>query len=194
MQEKDDASKNTLHEEDKSSNAVQEQKDTKPTEQKLKEASLSQNNKTYSFSFINEDKVKTKDTIDFIPVTSKDNEKSQHSDNFSNEIPQAVKTSHYNYKKKKVGLFGSQPSSGFRSSTSLTGYHASTSPENFFKKKYTSAHLKKAQRRVKSETLDRVPKSELFQHIMAQYRKGGIRKKKKTLRKRKHRRHRSKSF
>ena len=126
-----------------------------------------------------------KDAFNFIPVTTNDNKRSSKSDIFSNEIPIPEKASSYSHKKRKVGLFGSNPSPGFRNSTS---------PENFFKKKYTSAHLKKAQRRVKSETLDHVPKSELFQHIMAQYRKGGIRKKKKTLRKRKHRRHRSKSL
>ena len=91
-------------------------------------------------------------------------------------------------------MFGSNPLSGIRSSSSLGGYHAYTSPENFFKKKYKSAHLKKAQRRVVSGSLDRVPKSELYQQIMAQYRKGGIQRKKKTLRKRKHRRHRSKAL
>ena len=111
---------------------------------------------------------------------------------FSNEIPIPEKPSGYRYKKRKVGLFGSNLSTGFRSSTSLSGHHASTSPENFFKKKYKSAHLKKAQRRVVSVSMDGVLKSELYQQIMAQYRKGGIQRKKKTLRKRKQRRHRSK--
>ena len=156
------------------------------------EASNPKQNNRYTYSVISEIPVKTADILDFVPITTKEKKKIQYNDIFSNEIPLSDKSSEYNYKKKKVGLFGSKPSSGFRSSSSRGGYHASTSPENFFKKKYASAHLKKAQRKVLSGSLSVVPKSELFQHIIVQYRKGGIRQKKKKLMRRKHRRHRSK--
>ena len=146
-----------------------------------------------NYSSIKQDSLESKDSFNFIPVTSKENKKRLKSYIFSNEIPIPENPSSYSHKKRKVGLLGSNPSSGFRSSSSLGGYHASTSPENFFKKKYRSAHLKKAQRRVVSGSLDGVPKSELYQQIMAQYRKGGIQRKKKTLRRRKHRRHRSRA-
>ena len=99
----------------------------------------------------------------------------------------------YSNEKKKVTLYGANPTKGFRSVSSPKDYHASTSPENFLKKKYESEYLSKAQRKVFSGTLDGVPKSELYQHIMAQYKKGGIRQRKKKFRKRKHRRHKSKS-
>ena len=95
------------------------------------------------------------------------------------------------HKKRKVGLLGTKPSRGFRSSTSLQGYHSSTSPDNFFKKKYESAMVDKATRRILPGTLQTLPKRELYQHIMQQYRKGGIKTRKKKLRRRKNKKKRS---
>ena len=188
LQEQDDAGTNTLQEQDKTRTDLKEEKKKNYSATNRNKSSIPKENNQDHYSA-----VESKDAFDFISVTTKDNKKSLKSEIVSNEIPIPEKPSSYSHKKRKVGLFGSKPSSGFRSSSSLGGYHASTSPENFFKKKYKSAHLKKAQRRVVSGSLDGVPKSELYQHIMAQYKKGGIRRKKKTLRKRKQRRHRSKS-
>ena len=83
--------------------------------------------------------------------------------------------------------------SGFRSSSSVLGYHESKSPENFLKKKYLSEHLRKAQRKVLAGSLASMAKSELYKHIIAQYKKGGIKIKKKKLRRKRHRSHKSKS-
>jgi len=106
----------------------------------------------------------------------------------SNEIPQLEKWTPNIKKSNRLSMNGRKLSKGFRSSSSLQGYHASTSPESFFKKKYESQHLSKAERRISSSSLAKVPKTELFQHIIAQYRNKGIKPKRKKLRRsRKHR-------
>ena len=158
----------------------------------IQQTSESKTNKKSKDDAIDAAKEKKQDIAEFVPVETKTKKKAYNI--VSNEILQtAESTPHYSYKKKKkVGLFGSKPSKGFRSLSSITGYHASSSPENFFKKKYESEHLRKAQRKISSGSFERMPKSELYQHIMAQYRKGGIKLKKKKLRRRKHKRQRSK--
>eukprot|EP00092_Neocalanus_flemingeri_P019836 GFUD01021487.1.p1 GENE.GFUD01021487.1~~GFUD01021487.1.p1 ORF type:complete len:476 (+),score=137.91 GFUD01021487.1:85-1512(+) len=133
------------------------------------------------------DKQSDQNIFEFIPLestTQKEIQKAHRSHIHQNEsIP---RTPRHSYRKSKVSLLGSKPSNGFRSSSSISGYHASTSPDNFFKKKYNSKHLRKAQRKVFTGSLNSVPKSELYQHILAHYKKGGIQSKKKKLRRRKH--------
>ena len=156
------------------------------------ETSESKPNSKSKYDVINAAKEKKQDISEFVPVEPQSKKKSYNSI-LSNEISQvAGPEPRYSFNKKKVGLLGSKRSKGFRSFSSITGYHASTSPENFFKKKYESEHLRKAQRKISSGSLEHMPKSELYQHIMAQYRKGGIKLKKKKLRRRKHKRQRSK--
>jgi hypothetical protein len=152
----------------------------------MQETSESNPNSKFRYDVIDKIKEQKNNIVEFVPAETIAEMKSH------NETPFTDTPRKYRYKKKRVGLLGSKPSTGFRSSSSRTGYHASTSPENFFKKKYESKHLSKSQRKVFSGALEHVPKSELYQHIMAQYRKGGIKTKKKKLRRRKHRRHRSK--
>eukprot|EP00092_Neocalanus_flemingeri_P025712 GFUD01027876.1.p1 GENE.GFUD01027876.1~~GFUD01027876.1.p1 ORF type:complete len:470 (+),score=125.50 GFUD01027876.1:94-1503(+) len=147
----------------------------------------SNTNRKLKYDVIDTLKESTKDVPEFDPILTSAHKKTL-TKIVSNEIPLPESTTRF--KKKKIHLLGSKPSTGFRSSSSVTGYHASTSPENFFKKKYESKHLNKAQRKLFSGPLARVPASELYQHILAQYSKGGITLKKKKIRRRKYRRHR----
>merc|ERR1711936_291003 len=56
-----------------------------------------------------------------------------------NDIQQPVSSPRKKVTKKKLQLGGGFASKGFRSSTSARGYHASTSPNTFLKKRYSSA-------------------------------------------------------
>jgi len=167
---------------------ILEEQDTSAT--KSKKTSELEFSDKFRYNVSKKASLEIQDILEFVPVPMKEKDKGQQSGMISNEIPLQVKHTLYSNKKKKVPLFGVKPSKGFRGVSSGNGYHASTSPVNFFKKKYESEHLRKAQRRVLSGMLEHVPKSELYEHIIAQYRKGGIRQRKKKLRKRKHRRHR----
>ena len=125
------------------------------------------------------------DVIEFVPV-EKGEKLSADIPLVSNEISaQPVSSPQYSVKNKnKRNFLGSKPSKGFRSLSSLTGYHASTSPENFFKKKYVSEHLNKAEKRI-FQDLKSVPKSELYRQIMNSYLGNDIKKKKKRRRRNK---------
>jgi len=137
----------------------------------------------YRYDVINKDRQKPDDILNFIPMIRKA-KKDKHNDVLANLQHKSQ------HKKRKVGLLGTKPSRGFRSSTSLQGYYSSTSPDNFFKKKYESALVDKATRRILPGTLQTLPKRELYQHIMQQYRKGGIKTRKKKLRRRKNKKKR----
>ena len=123
------------------------------------------------------------DVIEFVPV-EKGEKLSPKSPVVSNEISAPAVSSPQFSVKNKRNFLGSKPSKGFRSLSSLTGYHASTSPENFFKKKYVSEHLNKAEKRI-FQDLKSVPKSELYRQIMNSYLGNDIKKKKKKRRRRK---------
>jgi len=151
----------------------------KDVENSLPAISESKQRSKYKYDVINKDKNKTEDILDFVPITSKDKKDNQI-------VPH--NSSSYQHKKRKVGLLGSKPSRGFRSSSSQ-GYHSSTSQDNFLKKKYVSARVDKATRRVLPGSLQNLPKTELYQHIMQQYRKDKVKTRKKKLR-RKQKRHR----
>ena len=134
------------------------------------------------------------DVIEFVPV--EEEKLAKQIPIISNDIkPQAISSPQFSLKKKKMNFVGSKPSKGFRSLSSLTGYHASTSPENFFKKKYASEHLKKAEKKI-FQDLQSVPKSELYRQIMNSYLGNDIKKrrrrKKKFRNKKKGRHHKSK--
>jgi len=152
----------------------------KDVENSLPAISESKQRSKYRYDVINKDKNKTEDILDFVPITSKDKKDKQI-------VPHT--SSSYQHKKRKVGLLGSKPSRGFRSSSSQ-GYHSSTSQDNFLKKKYVSARVDKATRRVLPGSLQNLPKTELYQHIMQQYRKDKVKTRKKKLRRRKQKRHR----
>ena len=123
------------------------------------------------------------DVIEFVPV-EKGEKLSTKIPLVSNEITaQPVSSPQYSVKNTR-NFLGSKPSKGFRSLSSLTGYHASTSPENFFKKKYVSEHLNKAEKRI-FQDLKSVPKSELYRQIMNSYLGNDIKKKKKRRRRKK---------
>ena len=71
------------------------------------------------------------------------------------------------------------------------GYHASTSPDSFFKKKYSSAHLDKVQQKVFPGQLESISKADLYKQIMTTYINNNnvkkTRKRKKRLRRKKNR-------
>ena len=108
----------------------------------------------------------------------------------SNDITPAAVSSP-NFSKKKLSFLGSSPSKGFRSFSSVNGYHASTSPDNFFKKKYSSQVQEKV---FPSNT--KMSKADLYNQIMEHYLAGSKgkkmrRRKKKKLRKKHNTRHKS---
>jgi len=80
----------------------------------------------------------------------------------------AVSNARKRVSKKKLklggGLLGSQ---GFRGSTATRGYHASTSPNTFLKKRYSSAFLNEAQSRI--FPIQAGSKSALYSQILASY-------------------------
>jgi len=83
----------------------------------------------------------------------------------SNDIPVS---SRKRVTKKKLKLGGGIVSKGFRGSTSASrGYHASTSPNTFLKKRYSSAFLDEAQSRI--YPIEAGSKSSLYNQIMASY-------------------------
>jgi len=174
----------TLHEKD--DNAVSETAkiiNTTVKDVNVDDAIESKQRNKFRYDVINKDSNKTEDILDFVPITRKDKQTAN--------VPYLPhKSSSYQHKKRKVGLLGSKPSRGFRSSSSQQGYHSSTSPDNFLKKKYVSAMVDQATRRVLPGTLQNLPKKELYQHIMQQYRKDKVRTRKKKLRRRKQKRHR----
>ena len=135
---------------------------------------------------------RSNDVIEFVPV-EKEAKKVKEYEIISNDItPEAISSPKFSVRKKKINLLGSSPSKGFRSKTSITGYHASTSPENFFKKKYSSEHLNKVQEKVFPTKLSTMSKTDLYKQIMSAYLGGDskkIRRKKKRLRRKKHSRH-----
>jgi len=68
---------------------------------------------------------------------------------------------------------GSSVTKGFRSSSSVGGYHASTSPREFLKKRYSSNLLDQAQTRLYPGKGVEGSKAALYQQILASY--GGLR-------------------
>jgi len=149
--------------------------------------------------------IQSNDIIEFIPVEKKVKKTSKY-EIVSNDItPEAISLSSpkfsYNNNDFKISR-GSKPSKGFRSFSSVSGYHASTSPDNFFKKKYSSEHLRKAEEPVfpsKSKSkLDMMTKSDVYRQIMSHYMSNKEKKekrklrRKKRLRKKKHYRHHKK--
>ena len=99
-------------------------------ENSLNDISEHKQSNKYRYDVIKKDKTKTEDIVNFVPITNqikKDKQKTK-----TPKLPQEAST--FRQVKHKVGLLGSRPSRGFRSSSSLQGYHASTSPDNFLKK------------------------------------------------------------
>ena len=127
---------------------------------------------------------KDNEVLEFVPVK----QESKY-EIVSNDITPAAVSSP-NFSKKKLNLLGSAPSKGFRSFSSVNGYHASTSPDNFFKKKYSSPVQEKV---FPSKT--KMSKADLYNQIMEHYLAGNkgkkMRRRKKKLRKKHNTRHRS---
>jgi len=111
------------------------------------------------------------EVVEFVPlVPEKKKQKSVHQPRdrehiVSNEIPLVSVTN------RRVGLGKSSPSKGFRGSSSRRGYHASTSPKDFLKKRYNSPHLSKATSRIYSKEGGAMSKAALYKTILASYSK-----------------------
>lgn len=82
-------------------------------------------------------------------------------------------------RKKKI-----QSLAAFRSTTK-SGYHASTAPEQFFKKKYSSSKMRNVNRMVFPGSMNSLSKSDIYSNILKSYPE--IKRKKRKLRGRRHR-------
>jgi len=163
----------------------EKKEDTKTDGQKSKGGSDTK----YQYNLFDEagnnqiDRKDTNDVIEFIPV-EQDIKKAAEYEIVSNDIlPAAISI------KSRSFLGSSKPSKGFRSSSSVNGYHASTSPESFFKKKYSSSLPTKAIKDNKSPALS---KTDLYKKIMSHYLGNKVKKssrRKKKFRKKSHKRH-----
>ena len=87
-------------------------------------------------------------------------------------------------RKKKM-----QSLAAFRSTTK-SGYHASTAPEQFFKKKYSSSKMRNVNRMVFPGSMNSLSKSDIYSNILKSYPE--IKRKKRKLRGRRHRKKKSK--
>ena len=120
----------------------------------------------YKYNVGLDDSRRRNEVVEFVPLVpeKKKQEKSEpriREQIVSNEIPLVSVTN------QRVGLGKSSPSKGFRGSSSTRsnyyfrnaktklvssrGYHASTSPKDFLKKRYKSPHLSKATSRIYSK-------------------------------------------
>jgi len=165
----------------------------------------------YDVIGLGESESKSDDIFDFVPISSQTSNKVNM--NIKTEIVTikpinkrqlkqvtdlavnipTEKSKVHNKHRRKVGLSGSSSLKGFRNSL---GYHSSTSPNNFLKKKYKSPLLSLAQSKIfsqsKSNQLQSNTRSKSFQNMLASFGKSSLgtkRKKKRKLRRRKHRKH-----
>ena len=88
-------------------------------------------------------------------------------------------------KRKKKG-----PSLAAFRSTTKSGYHASTAPEQFLKKKYSSTKMRNINRVVFPGSMNSLSKGDLYSNILSSYPE--IKRKKRKLRGRRHRKKKSK--
>ena len=75
-------------------------------------------------------------------------------------------------------------------STTKSGYHASTAPEQFLKKKYSSSKMRNINRVVFPGSMNSLSKGDLYSNILSSYPE--IKRKKRKLRGRRHRKKKSK--
>jgi len=118
---------------------------------------------------------KNMDVLDFVPIE---------------DVPRRKKKGENKSKKLRHGLNGSKKMAAFRS-TSKSGYHASTAPEEFLKKKYSSSKLKKVNKVVFPGSMNTLSKGDLYNNILSSYPE--IKRKKRRLRGRRHRKKKNKS-
>jgi hypothetical protein len=88
-------------------------------------------------------------------------------------------------KRKKKG-----PSLAAFRSTTKSGYHASTAPEQFMKKKYSSSKVRNINRVVFPGSMNSLSKGDLYSNILSSYPE--IKRKKRKLHGRRHRKKKSK--
>jgi len=126
----------------------------------------------YKYNVGLDDSRRRNEVVEFVPlVPEKQKQKSVDQPRnkeqiVSNEIPLVSVTN------RQLGLGkSSSPSKGFRGSSSTRGYHASTSPKDFLKKRYKSPHLSKATSRIYSKEGGAISKAALYKTILASYSK-----------------------
>jgi len=111
------------------------------------------------------------EVVEFVPLVVPEKTKQKSVDHprtrehMSNEIPLVPVTN------RRIGLGKSSLSKGFRAASSKRGYHASTSPKDFLKKRYNSPLLSKATSRIYSKEGGDYSKAALYKTILASYSK-----------------------
>lgn len=120
--------------------------------------------------------VKKEEVLSFVPIEEESKQKEKEE---KKAMPlTAPKESSVKSSRKMHSL------AAFRS-TSKSGYHASTAPEQFMKKKYSSSRAKNINRVVFPGSMSSLSKETLYSNILASY--PGIKRKKRKLRGRRHR-------
>lgn len=163
----------------------------------------------FSYQMIGDNKhettTKMAEIVAFVPVEETTKRHKKTNDEITtNEIPVFEKRTG---KTSRIGLKGSaRKTSGFRSSSSLGdlgglgGYHASTSPKDFFKKKYASPHLSSVDQIVfpaaknKNTSPKTSRKSELYRQILESYKTKGSLTKELEQKIKKFRKHKMRRF
>lgn len=138
---------------------------------------------SYKYSVSAVDSQPEEGILEFVPVSESRRGSPTEADTIilSNEIPvypPAQPPSSTPRTRNRVRTLGGRLKKGFRSSSSVRGYHASTSPDQFLKKRYSSAVLSKAQSRLfPGISIQERPqtKEALYSEILASY--SGNRKK-----------------
>lgn len=131
---------------------------------------------------------KTVDVVDFVPIEDTPRRKRK----LENDPMPLTAPEEASVKRKKIrhGLSGSKKMAAYRSTTK-SGYHASTAPENFLKKKYSSSKLKNINQVVFPGSMNSLSKEDIYSNILSSYPE--IKRKKRRLRGRRHRKKKNKT-
>ena len=121
------------------------------------------------------------EVLDFVPIEETPRKKRKLE---NNPMP-GTAPAETSIKRKKKG-----PSLAAFRSTTKSGYHASTAPEQFFKKKYSSSKMRNINRVVFPGSMNSLSKGDLYSNILSSYPE--IKRKKRKLRGRRHRKKKSK--
>ena len=123
--------------------------------------------------------IKKVEVLDFVPIEDTPQRK------LENNPMSLTASEEASIKRKKKG-----PSLAAFRSTTKSGYHASTAPEQFLKKKYSSSKLRNINRVVFPGSMNSLSKGDLYSNILSSYPE--IKRKKRKLHGRRHRKKKSK--
>ena len=137
-------------------------------------------NDKYRYEHV-DDHVKKVQVLDFIPIEDTPRRKRKLE---ASMMPLTAPEEGSVKRKKKL-----QSLAAFRSTTK-SGYHASTAPEQFLKKKYSSTKLRNVNRLVFPGSMNSLSQSDIYSNILKSYPE--VKRKKKKVRGRRHRKKKSK--